>query len=379
MNRIKILILTHKLGTNYGGILQAYALQKVLSNDRFNATTSYYGRRGTIYGIAVYVKYLIKKMLHTIMPDMLVIHPSEADLISTKTMRFVTENMNTINGVDVVSAVSTHQYDVLITGSDQVWRSVYVPVDKYLFDFAEDIKGIKRISYAASFGRDDLTEYSPRLLKRSAQLAKKFDAISVREKSGIDLVNANWGMEAEQHVDPTLLLDKKHYLGLIKDDKENTLPSPGNLFCYLLDSSVDKTEIVKYVCSSLGLVSFEIMPPKATSYKQLKSNVSKYQLPPVTQWLRSFNDAKFVVTDSFHGTVFAIIFNKPFISIGNNKRGMTRFSSLLELFGLGDRLVVSPRDVTKELINKSIDWASVNTKIKAEQKRSFDYLKEHLG
>ena len=379
MRSKRTLILTHALGLNYGGILQAYALQKVLKDNGLLVDTSDYHTHTPVYHANALVRYLARTALHVVKPEISNMPINASRLLTPKTERFIHENITTVKRSDLTVAVRSGKYNSLVAGSDQVWRSKYVPVGKYMFDFAANIDGITRISYAASFGRDDLSEYSSRLLKKTARLAKKFDGISVREDSGIALVRKHWGMPAEQHIDPTLLLEREDYIQLIKEDADNVLPSKGNLFAYVLDRAGAKGEIIDKVARELKLQDFEIMPPKATSRKLFRANPEKYQLPPVTQWLKSFADAEFIITDSFHGTAFSIIFNKPFIAIGNKERGLARFSSLLKLFNLEHRLVSSADEITSELINEKIDWKRVNKKVKSEQKRSLEYLKKHLG
>src|SRR5690606_34704024 len=247
-----------------------------------------------------------------------------------------------------------------------------------LFDFA-DGQQITRLSYAASFGKDDLLEYSPELLVQSKRLAQQFNAISVREDSGIELVKKHWEMDAECHVDPTLLFDKEHYEGLVIGSEVGGMKKEGNLFAYVLDRNGVKGEIIDKVSKALKLQDFEIYPPKAKDRKEFYSDPEKFQLPPVEQWLKGFMDAEFVITDSFHGTAFSIIFNKPFLAIGNKDRGLARFLSVLKLFGLDNRLITDTAQVSAELLKKKIDWDKVNSIRNSEAKRSLSFLKSNLG
>lgn len=375
-NVISVLILTHRLGNNFGGILQAYALQLLLKGMSSRVCISDFHIPSKKKQIHTTVKQCVKNMMHVLNPSISNVPVNNGRLFTANTRQFVDSYMNLIDRSELTGNRAS-SFDVLVVGSDQVWRQKYVPVDKYLFDFAEKLD-ITRISYAASFGRDDLSEYNPALLKKSARLAKKFDAISVREDSGVGLVKRHWGVGAEQHVDPTLLLEADHYEKLVQDDSDNVTISKGNLFAYVLDHGEGKGEIINKTSSTLGLKSFEIMPPKAISRKEFFANPAKYQLPPVTQWLKSFMDAKFVVTDSFHGCAFSIIFNKPFIAVGNKERGLARFTSLLKVFGLENRLVSDVSEVTDELLKSKIDWARVNEIKKKEQKRSMEYLNKYL-
>lgn len=381
MKKGLILTLTLKSG-NYGGILQAFALQRIV---RLNG------------GPVLYVDYpqKIRRPFRVCMGKMkratfkLLFKRQYGTDVNTElhrlsvlnTQRFIIDNIRT---VDLFSGRRRPKDDMLrnfkfyVVGSDQVWRNAYADVADNMFQFVA-YNDVTRFSYAASFGRDDLDEYGPALIRETAKLAQKFDAISVREDSGVGLVQKYWGREAIQHVDPTLLLDKQDYVKLVDEDSSNIHSSKGSLFVYVLDKNTFKSNVTARVESSLKLKAFDIMPPKPQSIKELKLSPATYQLPPITQWIKSFIDAKYVVTDSFHGCVFSIIFNKPFIAIGNENRGLTRFTSLLKLFGLESRLVLKEDDATDDLIKQEIDWRKVNTIIKREQKRSFDYLKKHLG
>src|SRR5690606_33723542 len=123
--------------------------------------------------------------------------------------------------------------------------------------------------------------------------------------------------------------------------------------------SNEKRKIIDLVKSKLGLVENSVMP--TSDFDEVgKSNIYDCVFPPVEEWLNGFAECDYVVTDSFHGTVFALIFNKPFISIGNYSRGLTRFTSLLKLFELEDRLVNSSEEFDQALISKEIDFEKVN-------------------
>lgn len=365
-------ILTLKLMGNYGGVLQAYSLRNVINQYASSVSTGSYTKKFT----TLYTKLgLIRRIvLRHILGNKNINDISYADekLICNHIERFIDRYLVITNNNLTIDA------DIYVVGSDQVWRAAYAPIDKFLFSKIKP-RGQILISYAASFGKDDLSEYSSRLITKTARLAKKFNAISVREQTGVNIAQKHWGVKAEQHVDPTLLLDKEHYEVLIAEDKQNVTKSKGDLFAYVLDRDDKKERLIDDAAKALDLTPFEIMPPKPTSRKELKNNLDKFQLPPVTQWLKSFQDAEFVITDSFHGCVFSIIFNKPFIAIGNRQRGMARFTSLLKLFGLEDRLVADASDVTEELLKSKIDWKKVNDIKKKELRRSMEYLNKHLN
>ena len=114
------------------------------------------------------------------------------------------------------------------------------------------------------------------------------------------------------------------------------------------------------------------------SYKDVgRENIQKCIFPPIEQWIKGFMDADFVVTDSFHGTVFSIIFNKPFVAIVNKERGAARFTSLLNMFGLSDRLVYSIDDIEK-IYSKSIDYDHVNDVLRSKRIESLEFIYSNL-
>jgi polysaccharide pyruvyl transferase WcaK-like protein len=381
---MKILILTQSLHNNYGGILQAYALQTVLKKMGHDVTTDSKPHKNTSIirraaGVLkrIIFKYVLRKNINTSVFFPFLVSRTE-NIINRHILRFVKENMTTINffkGKKGTNIETVKAYDTIIVGSDQVWRKQYSNVPAHLLDFTKDMN-IKRIAYAASFGMDDLSEYTPKLIKRTAKLAKQFDAISVREDSGVLLCKKYWDVEAIHLLDPTLLLDKNDYMQLVEQDSKCVFPSQGNLFVYILDRTIEKQQIVNRISSTLHLSAFEVLPTSIlTNLKEL----DKYTYPPVTQWLQSFMDAKFIVTDSFHGTVFSILFNKPFIAIGNKERGQARFSSLLRTFNLENRLVTSLwNEHINEIILNKIDWNSINRIISYKRKDSIHFLNKLL-
>jgi hypothetical protein len=375
----KILILSQPLGTNYGGILQAHALQMALSNLGYSVVSDNRAFvRSPLLSILSYVKWYAHNSI--LGNERQIPHNSEFhNILTQNSICFINKHIFTRDlrgGRKKLLKKQVEQANAIVVGSDQVWRKPYSNIPEYLLEFSRGMK-VKRISYAASFGKDDLSEYGDKLIKKSAALAKKFDAISVREDSGVDICNEYWGVKAQQHVDPTLLLEKDDYLKLINEDLNVLKKSDGQIFTYVLDFDTNKDEIIDKVSSHLKMKSFDIMPPKPMTKKELKSNPNKFALPHVTQWLKSFKDADFVITDSFHGSVFSIIFNKPFIAIGNKERGLTRFSSLLRLFNLEDRLV-SNSNGALSIVDSPINWKEVNEIKLREKKRGIKYLKDNL-
>ena len=155
----------------------------------------------------------------------------------------------------------------------------------------------------------------------------------------------------------------------------------GTLKVYVLDNSLEKQKNIEYVAEALNLKPFAVMPQKRLKEELVTpKNINQFQYPCPSQWLHGFEMAEFVITDSFHGTVFSILNNKPFIALGNINRGMSRFTSVLKMFALEDRLLTS---FSKESINKvlssEINWDSVNATLKLEKEKSLNFLRQGLG
>ncbi len=385
---MKIAILTQPLSNNYGGLLQAYALQAVLKsmghepvilNRDFNYPPVTLILAHTLSLCKCIIRrYILKdKKVNIANPlnryyttDRMGIHDdSELKL-------FVRQNINQtrpIRSTRLLKAYARlHHFDCFIVGSDQVWRENYSPcITNYFLGFLPKLYKAKKVAYAASFGVEH-DPISSGKLPQCAELAKDFDAISVREQSGTRLVKELFDIEATQVLDPTMLLDAKQYRKLIK---EEDLCQSG-LVSYVMDESEENKKIIHSVQSRL----------KPNQYTELllfpsKGRYDFRKMASVSQWLAAFHEADFIVTDSFHGCVFSILFNKPFIAIGNTERGISRFSSLLGNFGLNDRLVMSHADfeLRKEKLLTLPDFAVANSKLKTLKKESFNFLQRALN
>lgn len=378
---MKIGILTQPLHTNYGGLLQNYALQTVLKRMGHNpATINRQWDRGFIHKLIVIFKRLILRFVF-LRKDITPIIPvgetkEERNLIRQHTDEFIKKELIVTRKMDSsldITEIKKHGFDAYIVGSDQVWRPIYSPhLPTYFLDFLQKNNTVKKIAYAASFGVDDW-ELSRKQTQMAQKLIKQFDAVSVREDSGVKLCEERLNRKAIHVLDPTLLLNKEDYIDLIR--KHDTKKSPGNLFVYVLDRTEEKYTIIQRVADDKKLVPFEVMPLK--SFGQ-HVNINDCVYPPVYQWIRSFMDAEFVITDSFHGSVFSIIFNKPFIAIGNAGRGLTRFTSLLKLFHLDKQLILSLTELDKERINPRINFEEVNHICKQYQAKSVSFLEQAL-
>ena len=236
-------------------------------------------------------------------------------------------------------------YDFYIIGSDQVWRKRIA--GRYLDVFMGSLlpDNVKRVAFAVSFGTD-VNELSIKETTDYSKLYKKFSAVSVREDSGLDLLDDYGWIEpkAVHLLDPTFLLKKEDYIK-ITERGEITEDKP-YIFCYILDISDDKNNIINEISNKAGLK---------------KKVVSLNDDMNIENWLKYINEAELVITDSFHGLVFSIIFNKQYILVRNEFRGNARFDSLLRTFGLKDD-------------GRIVDWNRVNNIIEENKLKAMNFL-----
>ncbi len=255
------------------------------------------------------------------------------------------------------AVVEKYRFGALVVGSDQIWRPEYNrKVESCFLDFAADWN-IRRIVYAASFGKDEW-EVSEELMCACSALAKRFDGVSVREASGVELCKKHLGVEAAHVLDPTLLLQKEDYCKLC-----SAIPvREAFVFAYILDESTEKTDDVRRFAQKKGLPYL------------VKSAGPKVRPDDTMElWLAYFRDAAFVVIDSFHGMVFSINFNKGFYVYSNGQRGKSRFESLLGELGLESRMVESLPGS-----DEPIAWMEVDRKLEAERDRSLRWLRSQV-
>lgn len=377
---MKIGILTLPLHSNYGGILQAYALQTVL--EKMGHEVDHIQKKpdkghSFMTMPLVYTKRLLVKIFKNNKVKIFTNPHKKELLIHTHLITFIRRYIN-VKYIKTLNSLNPEDYDGIVVGSDQIWRRDYYdkkyrnimlssnPEDGFL-SFAKEWK-IKRVAYAASLGFDRW-DYTQKETNNIHNLLNQFTGISLREKSGVDLFRINLGMNPMHVLDPTFLLTQDDYNKIIEEEKSK--PFKGDVLCYILDDNEKKRNIISDIIKKHSLSPYYINPKV-----DLNIPVEENILPSVGTWLKGFRDAKYIITDSFHACVFSIIYNKPFIAIGNNGRGLTRFESLLSTFKL-NHLLVSENSKDIDLL-KDFDWNQVNSVLEIEKKKSIDFLKSSL-
>lgn len=348
---MKIGVLTLPLKGNYGGVLQAYALVSFLKmngHDAYLVDRQWDARRKKTL-----VYYIQKFVFH--------------DIIIKNVKNFCNERIypktQRIDSQDGMKILEKEKFDAFVVGSDQVWRLEHIGGVKnnYFLDFVGNDR-IKKIAYAASFGKDTV-DGDVNKFQEISELLKQFTAISVREDSGVKICKEIFNVDATHVLDPVLLVDKAIFEPIIEQKYRSKLVN--TLTAYVLDDTNEKLAIISAAAKNLNLkiksVNYRKDPAFLLENKSL--DIYNYVYPPVENWLRGFRDAEFVITDSFHGMMFSIAFNKQFFVIGNEKRGFTRFTSFLHEFGLSNRLITSANPFDESMLEKKIDYDLVNKKL----------------
>lgn len=371
---MKIGVLTLPFNNNYGGYLQAIALMETLRRlghqpviiYRRNNTASFL-KRIKFFALGIRGVFNNKKK-HPFWVDSEKVFRYRGKEMIPFAKKYLKDITPPIYSEEKLRGLA-EEYDAFIVGSDQVWRPIYVPgIEDYFFQFL-GASDKKRIAYAASFGNTS-PEYTEDQIAICGELLKQFTAVSLREESGKEVFSKfNWNYsEAKVVLDPTLLINKEFYMTML----DNTSGvSKGKLFCYILDSNMDTEEIEKRIVENQRLTS---------SYILNKANWESrnYVMPSIQSWLDGFYTSEYVLTDSYHGTVFAIIFNKPFVVYANKRRGIDRFKSLLGFFHLEDKLVTDPSMIDQALL-VPIDWQEVNRRLLDGREQSISFLKSSLA
>lgn len=355
---MKIGILTLPLHINYGGILQAYALQAVLERMGHTVEVLMPVQQKQPIPWIIFAKRFIRRCMGR--PCGV---PMFYELYCSKLRNdidpFINDKIN-ISRISALNALDPREYDAIVVGSDQIWRKKYfcnmwqTGIPDAFLAFTQGWQ-MKRLAYAASFGVDEW-QFDEEETRYIRQNLANFDAVSVRELSGVKLLLEHAGCESVHLLDPTMLLSAEDFLSLAGANAYKS----GGLVSYILDHSEEVDKFVDGIAAAKGLVRTE-----------LNRRNFKDSYIPVEMWITCIASADLVVTNSFHGCVFSIIFRKPLIFIGNTSRGNARFTSLIETFGLESNMLKKlsefnpnsvyelPSDIDKRMIRMqahSIDF-----------------------
>lgn len=335
----KIRILTFHSAYSYGAVLQTFALWKFL-DERYSDVKVVDYRPSTF----------------TLQP----IWNEPLTWIKTIQFRFRNQIKTTKKYTAELLRKQPPESDVFIIGSDQVWNPVIIQddLDIYFGDFIP--KKQRKISYSSSFGREKLSIEEKIRIKK---VFHDFNAISVREQTGVSLCKDIINQDAKCVVDPTFLIDdysKYFKLGVKKQE----------LCLFVLDN--DSNECFN---AAIAIAKRRHLKPKVLNKNRPINGIKNIPMPTIPRFLREISTSEFILTNSFHGLAYSIIFQKDFIFVCTNKSNSTRPYNLLQRLELTERFVESFEEaVRSSLIMESIDYSIVNSKNSQYIQESIDYL-----
>ena len=367
---MKVDIITRQAVPNYGSLLQTYATQKIIEKFGYDAEVIDYIRedekyenlyKSMIKGKKWEKNFFLKFIYYIIqMPNYSKMY-RKFEEYRKGFLNLTPINYNSLRELIAKPPIA----DVFISGSDQIWGNIGTDDFDPTY-FLEFVNNNKCIAYSSSFGKNELSD---NLNKNLHKLLKKYNYIYVREKSAKQILLNKGFKNVEQVLDPTLLLTKDEWKSLAERSK--TVVKKKYVLVYQLHTNKDFNKYAKKFARKAKMKLVRISP----SLYHIVRGGKFIWLPNQYEFLNLIMNAEYVLTDSFHATVFSIIFNKRFVEI-LPKETSTRIISILELVNLDNRILKDYSDFS--FINKDINFAYCNKKIAEEKEKSISLLKQAI-
>jgi hypothetical protein len=367
-------LITFHYAHHYGAQLQAYALHKTVENLGYSCEIIDYVRPDTIEGSSLFKKGAspgaILSNIHTLL------HLPSFRRRHQRFSSFVKKHMK-LGGKRYTSnedlMADPPAYDCYLCGSDQIWNPMIFRPEgfdpAFFMPFAGDKK---RIAYAPSFGLSAIPKPYTEVLK---EYLSGFYALSAREQSGSEIIRNLTGRDTEVVLDPTMLLEESDWLRVCSGERKGR----PYILCYFITDPAPFSDTIRSISENLKLPVIAL----CGSRKPIPGAIERIYDAGPKEFLGLIRDSAFVCTNSFHGTVFAILFKKEFFCFetgGTSRKSVgSRLTSLLERLELSDRLIHPARSRSIiELIGTGIDYGTVMEKLEKERQRSLGYLKNSL-
>lgn len=357
-----IKVITRHAPSNYGSLLQAIATQDVLRRMGHTCQIIDYvrgdeqGLKGVLTALkhkALWDNNVIKRVLY-----IMVRYPLDK-LAELNFKRMRSHVLSLTSRCSTKEELETLKADVFMTGSDQVWGSTACGTFDSAY-FLTFVKNGKKIAYAASFGE---TSFSDEIKREYKEMLKKYDAITVREDVAVEMLQC-WGIGCSgQVLDPTLLLSGKDW-----DQYVSGMIEKKYVLVYQIHNDEVLNDYAKRFAKHVKMPLLRVSP----SLHQIVRGGKLEYLPRIGRFLSLIKNCTFMVTDSFHGTAFALNYNRQFIEVLPNNKTTSRNLSLLRMTGLEDRIITNYQDFS--IAQTPIDYPRVNGIIEKERKKSIQKL-----
>ena len=357
----KCIIVTFHCVPNYGAVLQAYAMQQYMKRENERVELLDY-RPNSIMKEYKYINF------HSIFSALLSLWSLPSYYLKLKAFKCFGKRYLTLSREKGKTGFSFEgiQADVVLLGSDQIWNSqITGGIDPVYYGQLPWRYTPRIISYAASVGKKDLDDVEA---SEISSLLNKLDYLSVREYDARDALLKVCDRPIEVVLDPTLLAGVECFKPLVTKQKI----MKEYLLIYSLNGYKETTEMAKAIADRLHLSVIEISGRrrglKMASHKTLYSSGPE-------EFVSLIANANFVVTDSFHGTVFSLLFHKEFVTVPHKTRG-SRITNLLEVCGLQNRV---QSEFVVETLQQQVNWEEVDAKLAQARENSEKYLHNALN
>ncbi len=371
--KIGILTFSNPENLNYGALLQTFALYTTLKKlhhkpyvinwfeEKEHQKSSSQKKIRSLYHYLVHCRYSLSHYLSGLVSEKKFIQFSD-DFMPDKSPKTGLKEMHMLNDL----------FDTFIVGSDQVWRYQFCPdIETFFLGFVHSEK--KKIAYAASFGTKTWDEAPIETTRYISKLLSTFKAISVRERSGIQICKDFFNTKAVHILDPVFLLTPEEY-DCILETSPISIKNPESPYAAIMFLDYkNKRKFSKVLHKKHQIKTVNL---KGKDYNLPFFNFTLFN--PVHVWLNKLKNAEYIVTDSYHCIIFCILYQKKFAVLANKNRGVERIACLLSLLGLESVYFKSEHDFINNHNWKDIDYDNLLKKINSLRKESVDFLKNSL-
>lgn len=337
-----------------------------------------YGSIATYYSLYCAVRDMGKSVLMVHRPW---IEPfDEKRMEKRHAMRFARKHYDVSKAYHVGEISELNELcDTFLLGSDQLWKYGVTKVfgHSYFLDFVQ--KGKNKVAYATSFGAERfLAPWS--FSWKALSCMRRMNYVSVREETNVNMCRKLFGVEAVHTLDPILLCDRGRLAEIAQESTREQ--KKGYIAAYVLDPTPEKKQALLWLAEKLGkdiVVMLDGWPHLFKKNKE-KMGLPQYTVTELTvnDWIFYMENSDFVLTDSFHGTCVALLYEKQFYAISNPGRGASRFESLTKEFGLTENYVHDPQEIMQRDLPKQLDYERINKILEDKRRDSMEWLRKAI-